>query len=138
MTRLIAALLVVGLLAGCASESADLDSDVATTLQSSVVAVAETAADGDLATSLARLDTVQEHLDAAIAEGAVSAERAALIQSAIDAVRADLEVKLAEYQRRYDDEPYVGPSTPHPEWGPHDAATLARVGAVFAKLRAED
>ena len=94
MTRLIAAVLVVGLLAGCASESADLDSDVATTLQSSVVAVAEPAADGDLTTSLERLDAVQEQLDAAISAGDVSAQRAALIQSAIDAVRADLELAL--------------------------------------------
>ena len=107
MTRLIAAVLVVGLLAGCASESADLDSDVATTLQSSVVAVAEPAADGDLTTSLERLDAVQEHLDAAIAEGAVSAERAALIQSAIDAVRADLEMLLTP-----EPEPSATPAEP--------------------------
>ena len=52
-------------------------------------------------------------------------------------VRAELEVKLAEYQRHYDDEPYVGASTAHPEWGPHDAAAVARVGAIFAKIRAE-
>jgi choline-sulfatase len=49
------------------------------------------------------------------------------------AVRAGLEAKLAEYQRRYRDEPYRGPGTPRPEWGPYDRETLERVKRVFAR-----
>ncbi|MDX2376459.1 sulfatase [Microbacterium sp. LRZ72] len=51
-------------------------------------------------------------------------------------VRAGLEVKLAEYQRHYRDEPYVGPGTPHPEWAPHDEEALVRVERYVAKIRA--
>ena len=51
-------------------------------------------------------------------------------------VRSDLEVKLAEYQDRYQDEPYVGPGTPPPEWGPYDEASLMRVEKYVAKIRA--
>ena len=94
MRRIASLLLVVGLLAGCASTPVELAPDVALDLQNAVVAVAEPAADGDLTTSLERLDAVQEQLDAAISTGDVSAQRAALIQSAIDAVRADLELAL--------------------------------------------
>jgi len=49
------------------------------------------------------------------------------------AVRSGLESKLAEYQRRYRDQPYRGPDTPHPEWGPYDSETLERVKRVFAR-----
>jgi arylsulfatase A-like enzyme len=49
------------------------------------------------------------------------------------AVRAGLEVKLAEYQFRYRDEPYRGPDTPRPVWGPYDEETLERVKRVFAR-----
>ncbi|WP_228479354.1 sulfatase/phosphatase domain-containing protein [Microbacterium atlanticum] len=48
-------------------------------------------------------------------------------------VRADLEAKLEQYQRHYRDEPYRGPDTPHPAWGPHDEETLERVRRVFAR-----
>jgi arylsulfatase A-like enzyme len=48
-------------------------------------------------------------------------------------VRAGLEAKLAEYQQHYRDEPYRGPDTPRPEWGPYDRETLERVKRVFAR-----
>ncbi|WP_066285277.1 sulfatase/phosphatase domain-containing protein [Arthrobacter sp. B6] len=51
-------------------------------------------------------------------------------------IRAELERKLAEYQRHYRDEPYAGSDTPHPEWGPHDAGTLKRVEKYAQALRA--
>lgn len=51
-------------------------------------------------------------------------------------VRASLSEKLAEYQERYHDEPYTGPQTQRPEWGPHDEAMLARVEKYVAKIRA--
>ena len=51
-------------------------------------------------------------------------------------IRAELEQKLAEYQYHYRDEPYAGPGTPHPEWGPHDANMLKRVETYVEALRA--
>lgn len=51
------------------------------------------------------------------------------------AIKADLEVKLAEYQERYADEPYTGEKTPRPEWGPHDEELLARVHQYVEKIR---
>jgi len=50
--------------------------------------------------------------------------------------RADLEVKLAEYQRRFEDEPYSGPDTPRPEWGPHDEERLHAVAEFVKAVRA--
>lgn len=51
-------------------------------------------------------------------------------------VRAQLEQQLADLQRRYSDEPYVGPGTPRPDWGPHDEAMLARVEEYVAYIQA--
>lgn len=51
-------------------------------------------------------------------------------------IRRDLEDKLARYQRHYRDEPYTGPGTPHPVWGPHDAELLTRVENYVAAIRA--
>ena len=50
-------------------------------------------------------------------------------------VRAELEVKLADYQGHYADEPYVGPDTPRPEWGPYDEKIFAYVQAYIAGVR---
>lgn len=50
-------------------------------------------------------------------------------------IKAELEVKLAEYQGRYADEPYVGPDTPRPEWGPYDAELFAMVEMYVAHIR---
>jgi choline-sulfatase len=51
-------------------------------------------------------------------------------------VKKDLELKLAEYQRRYSDEPYVGPDTPRPEWGPYDKDLFGRLQEYVATTRA--
>ncbi|WP_110590033.1 sulfatase [Microbacterium suaedae] len=50
-------------------------------------------------------------------------------------IRAELEVKLAEYQARYADEPYRGEDTPRPEWGPYDAEMFARVERYVEGIR---
>ncbi|PZF57852.1 sulfatase [Curtobacterium sp. MCSS17_008] len=50
-------------------------------------------------------------------------------------VRVDLERKLAEYQRHYRDEPYRGPDTPRPDWGPYDEELFARVQEYVAGIR---
>lgn len=50
-------------------------------------------------------------------------------------IKAQLEVKLAECQKHYDDQPYVGPETPHPEWGPYDEELFVRVQQYVADIR---
>ncbi len=82
---------VAAVLAGCATAPLTLSRQASTDLQAGVVAVAESAAAGDQATALTRLDELQERLDAAVAAGDVTAERAASIQGAIEVVRADLQ-----------------------------------------------
>ena len=82
---------VAAVLAGCATAPLTLSRQASTDLQAGVVAVAESAAAGDQLTALTRLDELQERLDAAVAAGDVTAERAASIQDAIEVVRADLQ-----------------------------------------------
>ena len=83
--------LTAGVLAGCAATPGDIADDASAQLQATVVSVAETAAAGDAAGALAQLDVLQQQLDAAVAAGSVTSERAAAIQSRIDVVRADLQ-----------------------------------------------
>ena len=83
--------LSVAALAGCSPTPTALSEEVSTDMQSGVVAVAEAAAGGDYVSAQARLDELQQKLDAALAAGAVSAERAGAIQTAIDTVRTDLQ-----------------------------------------------
>src|SRR6478609_8046847 len=80
--------LVVGL-AGCTGR-APLDSSAAAAMQDSVVAVAQLASHGDPNGANAQLDQLQTQLDSPITGDLVTAARAARIQTAIDAVRADL------------------------------------------------
>ena len=51
-------------------------------------------------------------------------------------VKATMERRLAEYQKRYADEPYRGAETPHPEWGPYDDELFARVEEYVKAIRA--
>ncbi|WP_456284771.1 sulfatase [Microbacterium sp. JZ70] len=51
-------------------------------------------------------------------------------------VRRELEAKLTQYQERYADEPYRGPDTPRPEWGPYDAEVFAMVQEYVANINA--
>lgn len=88
---LIAAIALTAVLAGCAASPTALSRQASTDLQAGVVAVAESAAAGDQTAALARLDELQQALDAAVAAGDVTAVRAASIQSAIDVVRTDLQ-----------------------------------------------
>jgi len=80
----------LALLAGCTPAPTALSEEVSSDMQSGVVAVADAAAAGDAVGALARLDELQQKLDAARASGDVSAERADAIQAAIDTVRTDL------------------------------------------------
>ncbi|GAA1963653.1 sulfatase [Microbacterium deminutum] len=51
-------------------------------------------------------------------------------------VREALAGKLAEYQARYGDEPYVGPDTPRPEWGPYDVEIFDQLQEYVQRARA--
>jgi hypothetical protein len=88
--RGIVVLTVVLLVAGCSNAVQPIDPGVSTELQAGVVEVADAAATGDFAAGLTRLDELQAELDAAIDAGGVTAQAAVTIQTAIDAVRADL------------------------------------------------
>jgi len=88
---------VVIVLAGCATQApSDLDVETSGALQASVVEVATLAADGDVSGAIARLDTLQGEVDAAVASDALTDERAESIQEAIDEVRLDLEALVPE------------------------------------------
>jgi arylsulfatase A-like enzyme len=51
-------------------------------------------------------------------------------------IRAELEDKLARCQRHYGDEPYTGPGTPRPRWGPYDETVFERVKDYVAEVNA--
>jgi hypothetical protein len=60
-------------------------------MQDGVVQIAQLAAGGDIAGAASQLDALQAQLAEAVDGDLVSAARAARIQTAIDAVRADLD-----------------------------------------------
>jgi len=107
--RRLAALFVAAacVLGGCASAPLSIDASVSATMQADVVEVADAAANGDYESGLARLDELQSALDAAIADEVLSAGKATSIQTAIDAVRAD----LAELLELATPEPEPAPTT---------------------------
>ncbi len=99
--------LVLGtLLAGCAgtapvpttSPTSKYSSEVARSLQSEVLAVTESAANDDPAAALDRLDHLLAIVAEANARGEFTASRLQSIESAIAAVRADLEAAIANQQ----------------------------------------
>ena len=93
-TLMLAAALGAGL-AGCAP-TPEVSDSAASQLQSSVQLVAGHAAAGDPAAAVTELDELQGLLDAAVASGDVGDERAAVIQTKVDAVRADLQQQVAD------------------------------------------
>ena len=95
---LLTALLVAGSLAGCAGPAPELDGAAATQLQSQVRAVTEAAAAEDSPGALKLLDDLMTKLEAAAADGKVSFKRHQSIKASVDAVRADLNAKVAQQQ----------------------------------------
>ena len=89
----LAGIALIAGLSGCATPA--LDQAAATQFQESVVAIADSAAAGDLTGAVAGLDELQTELNAAIDADLVTAARAVRIQAAIDVVRSDLEVLQA-------------------------------------------
>ncbi|POH64743.1 MULTISPECIES: hypothetical protein [Cryobacterium] len=98
-TRLVLTVAGLGLagslLTGCAGTTAALDPAAAADLQDGVLKVTSAAAAGDFLTAQTELGSVQTALTAASAEDAVTAARAAEIQTAIDLVGADLAASIA-------------------------------------------
>ncbi len=78
-------------LAACAGPKTELDAQTSEQWQAQVLAIAESAESGDPATALLDLAALETETTQARSDGEISAERAALIQQAITAVRADLE-----------------------------------------------
>lgn len=98
------ALIAGGLaVSGCATTQSGLDPQTSQQWQAQVLAIAEGAEAGDVATALAELDALETDATQARADGEITAERAAIIQQSIALVRSDLEARVAE------------PATPVPE-----------------------
>ncbi|WP_400160464.1 mucin-associated surface protein [Arthrobacter sp. BPSS-3] len=91
-----------GALAGCASVAPDLDAAAAGQLQSRVLAVTQAAAADDSPGALKQLDELTTALDTAAADGKVSFKRHQSIKSSIDAVRNDLNTRIAQQQAAKD------------------------------------
>ncbi|EAR24991.1 hypothetical protein A20C1_06906 [marine actinobacterium PHSC20C1] len=86
--------LVTAALTGCSQAAPEIDSDAASRMQASVSAVTQAAAVGDPEGALTALDALEAQLKLDTESGAISAERSAQIQAAIDLVRADLTAAL--------------------------------------------
>ncbi|WP_213814503.1 hypothetical protein [Glaciihabitans sp. dw_435] len=89
------AALSLALLSACAPTSPELSPTDAAAMQTSVVGIADVAAAGDYTTATSRLAALQAQLDAAIAAGTVTSARGDRIQTAIDAVTADVAALVA-------------------------------------------
>ncbi|MCR2763906.1 hypothetical protein NQ152_10365 [Microbacterium sp. zg.B48] len=87
----VGAVLGTAVLAGCAAADSDISTAAAAEMQTTVLAIAESAAAGDAPGALVQLDRLQQQLDGAVTDGSVDAARARVIQTRIDVVRADLQ-----------------------------------------------
>ncbi len=79
-------------LSGCAP--APISAETSGALQQNVVSIAESAASGDIETAVAEADRMQQQLSAGLADGSIGAAEGASIQTALDAVRTDLQALL--------------------------------------------
>lgn len=87
-------LALVGGLAACTAEP-DLAAEQSQAYRAQVVAIAESSAAGDFAGAIAALDALQAEIDAAVADGTLTAEREQRIREAMTLVRADLDAAIA-------------------------------------------
>ncbi|WP_432245782.1 hypothetical protein ACRB8A_05360 [Arthrobacter sp. G.S.26] len=98
-----AALLALGLLAGCSGGETGLQRDTARQLQERVLEVTQASAKNDPAAALKALDSLDAELDAALAKGQISTERHKSVTTIADGVRADLQADLAAAQKAAED-----------------------------------
>jgi hypothetical protein len=85
---------VLAALSGCTPSAPEISTATAKQLQTSVSAVANAAATGNIAGAIAELDRLETQVREATASGAISASRTARIQATISLVRADLTAAL--------------------------------------------
>lgn len=90
-----AAVLTVGLLAGCAPSDPGLQPAAARQLQARVLEVSEASSRNDPATAMKALEGLEAELAAAQGTGQISEERRQTITTIAAAVRADLEQAIA-------------------------------------------
>jgi hypothetical protein len=89
-----AAVLVSGLLAGCAQSDTGLQPATARQLQARVLEVSEASSRNDPATAMTALEGLEAELAAAQSRGQISEERRQTVTTIAAAVRADLEQAL--------------------------------------------
>jgi hypothetical protein len=77
-------------LAGCSTVPGTISAEISEQLQNDVVALAESAAAGDIAGATNALAIAETRLNEGLAADTIDAERGAAIQETIDLVRADL------------------------------------------------
>lgn len=90
-----AAVLTVGLLAGCATSDTGLQPAAARQLQARVLEVSEASSRNDPATAIKALEGLEAELAAAEGKGQISEERRQTIITIAATVRADLEQAIA-------------------------------------------
>ncbi len=83
------------LLAGCGPADTGLQRDAARPLQERVLSVSQAAAGNDHAAAKAALETLENDVAAAAADGRLSEDRRRTIMTAVAAVRADLMTAMA-------------------------------------------
>lgn len=105
-TAMLSSAIVLAVLAGCAQQSTEYPAETASALQSQVLLVSESAADGDPETALVRLDELEASVKDALARETITQERYDSIIASITLVRADLESAIAaiEEQQRLEEE----------------------------------
>lgn len=90
MTAALAITVCAAALAGCTGSASSIDATAAHALQSSVVAIAHSAAAGNPTQALSQLEKLTAAVQADTTSGAITPERAAVIRAAIAKVRDDL------------------------------------------------
>lgn len=105
-TAMLSSAIVLAVLTGCAQQSTEYPAETASALQSQVLLVSESAADGDPETALVRLDELEASVKDALARETITQERYDSIIASITLVRADLESAIAaiEEQQRLEEE----------------------------------
>jgi hypothetical protein len=98
-----AAVLTVGLLAGCSPSDPGLQPATARQLQARVLEVSEASSRNDPATAMKALEGLEAELAAAQGKGQISEERRQTITTIAAAVRADLEQAIAAAAKAAED-----------------------------------
>lgn len=97
------------IVAGCSAQPA-LDGQTGSAMQARVVAVASSVAAGDPVAALTELESLENALLQATAEGRVSSDRSAQIRASIELVRQDLQAIIAANEPPVED-PVPEPAT---------------------------